>query len=156
VTGVVVRSVEDSEYDDWLPLWTGYNAFYGRKDATALPVAITGTTWRRFLDPDEPVFGLVAEAQGRLVGLSHYLFHRSTNRIEPVCYLQDLFTVPEARGRGVGRGLIEAVYDRARVHGARRIYWQTQADNSMARVLYEKVARHHGFLVYVKDLPNDD
>jgi GNAT superfamily N-acetyltransferase len=153
VTGltVVVRSVAESDYDAWLPLWDGYNAFYGRKDETGLPIAITQETWRRFFDPAEPVFGLVAEADGQLLGLCHYLFHRSTTRIEPICYLQDLFTVPQARGRGVGRALIQAVYARARAYGAKRVYWQTQASNTTARLLYEKVARHHGFLVYAHD-----
>ncbi len=148
---VVVRSVAESDYDAWLPLWDGYNAFYGRKDETALPIAITQETWRRFFDPAEPVFGLVAETDGQILGLCHYLFHRSTTRIEPLCYLQDLFTVPQARGRGVGRALIQAVYGRAIAYGARRVYWQTHASNSTARLLYEKVARHHGFLVYAHD-----
>jgi GNAT superfamily N-acetyltransferase len=148
---VVVRAMAESDYGTWLPLWDGYNAFYGRKDETALPLAITQETWRRFFDPAEPVFGLVAEADGQLLGLCHYLFHRSTTRIEPLCYLQDLFTVPQARGRGVGRALIQDVYDRARADGAKRVYWQTHASNSTARLLYEKVARHHGFLVYAHD-----
>ena len=142
----------EADYSAWLPLWDGYNAFYGRKDATALPLTITQATWRRFFDPGEPVFGLVVEAGGQLLGLCHYLFHRSTTRIEPICYLQDLFTVPEARARGVGRALIEAVYERAKAHGARRVYWQTQDANSAARLLYDKLARHHGFLVYAHDL----
>ena len=149
---VVVRSLAASDYDAWLPLWDGYNAFYGRKDETALPVAITQETWSRFFDPAEPVFGLAAEADGQLLGLCHYLFHRSTTRIEPICYLQDLFTVPQARGRGVGRALIQAVYARAGVYGAKRVYWQTQASNSAARLLYEKIAKHHGFMVYAHDL----
>jgi GNAT superfamily N-acetyltransferase len=152
VSQLLVRSMAETDYPAWLPLWDGYNAFYGRKDPTALPLTITQATWRRFFDPGEPVFGLVAEAGGQLLGLCHYLFHRSTTRIEPICYLQDLFTVPEARGRGVGRALIEAVYERAKAHGARRVYWQTQDANSTARLLYDKVARHHGFLVYAHDL----
>jgi GNAT superfamily N-acetyltransferase len=150
--GVVVRSVAPSDFEAWLPLWDGYNAFYGRQDATALPTAVTQATWQRFLDPAEPVFGLVAEAQGQLLGLCHYLFHRSTTRIEPICYLQDLFTVPPVRDQSVGRALIEAVYERAKTHGARRVYWQTQESNSTARLLYEKVATHHGFMVYAHDL----
>jgi GNAT superfamily N-acetyltransferase len=149
---VAVRCIAQSDFDAWLPLWDGYNAFYGRQGTTALPIAVTQATWQRFLDPAEPVFGLVAEAQGQLLGLCHYLFHRSTTRIEPICYLQDLFTVTHARGRGVGRALIEAVYEGAKLHGARRVYWQTQEANSAARRLYEKVATHHGFMVYAHDL----
>jgi GNAT superfamily N-acetyltransferase len=149
---LLVRLVKESDYPAWLPLWDGYNAFYGRKDQTALPLAVTQITWQRFLDPAEPVFGVVAEAAGQMLGLCHYLFHRSTTRIEPICYLQDLFTVPHSRGRGVGRMLIEAVYERARLHGARRVYWQTHDSNATARRLYDSLARHHGFLVYAHDV----
>ena len=149
---VLVRPIEQRDYDAWKPLWDGYNAFYGRKDNTALPLEITQTTWRRFFDPNEPVFGLVAEAEGGLLGLTHYLFHRSTTRIELTCYLQDLFTAPAARGRGIGRALIEGVYLRARQAGIRRVYWQTQESNAVARLLYDRVARHLGFIVYSQDL----
>ena len=83
-----IRFVRKQDYEQWLPLWDGYNAFYGRSGATALPSEITATTWARFFDADEPVHGLVAENNGRLVGLAHYLFHRSTTAIAPVCYLQ--------------------------------------------------------------------
>ena len=87
-----VRFVQRSDFDKWLPLWDGYNAFYERKGPTALPRAITDMTWQRFFDGYEPVHGLVAESDGELLGLVHYLFHRCTTLIEPVCYLQDLFT----------------------------------------------------------------
>jgi GNAT superfamily N-acetyltransferase len=97
------------------------------------------------------VHALVAEGGGRLLGITHFLFHRSTTRIEPVCYLQDLFTAPEARGRGVGRALIEGVCARALEAGAKRVYWQTRQDNATARRLYDQVARHHGFVVYAHD-----
>ena len=117
----------------WKPLWDGYNAFYGRLGDTALPDRITQTTWQRFFDDGEPVFALVAEAGGRLLGLTHYLFHRSTTRIEPTCYLQDLFTVDSARGRGVGKALIQGVYREAGLAGVKRVYWQTQVGNLAAR-----------------------
>ena len=103
---LTVRFVAKSDFDRWLPLWDGYNAFYGRSGPTALADAITQVTWQRFFDVYEPMHALVAERQGQLVGLCHYLFHRSTTTIEPVCYLQDLFTAEHARGRGVGRRLI--------------------------------------------------
>jgi len=148
---VTVRPIQQSDHDAWLPLWDGYNAFYGRKDATALPREITEATWRRFFDATEPVFALVAESDGHLVGLTHFLFHRSTTRIELTCYLQDLFTSPEARGRGVGRALIEGVYERASAEGIKRVYWQTQDSNTAGRLLYDKVARHSGFIVYSHD-----
>ena len=147
-----IRAIAVSDYAQWRPLWDGYNAFYGRAGETALPEAITASTWERFFDPAEPVFALVAELDGEVVGLAHYLFHRSTTRIEPVCYLQDLLTRSDLRGRGVGRRLIEAVYAQAREAGARRVYWQTQVGNAAGRALYDKVARHLGFIVYTHDL----
>ncbi len=147
-----VRPIRHEDYTTWKPLWDGYNAFYGRSGSTALPDDITRATWERFFNPVEPVFALVAEHEGRLIGLTHYLFHRSTTRIEPVCYLQDLFTDPAARGQGCGRALIEAVYAQARLAGARRVYWQTQSGNEPGRALYDKVAKHAGFIVYAHDV----
>ena len=93
---------------------------------------------------------LVAEADGMLLGLTHYLFHRSTTAIELTCYLHDLFTTEAARGRGVGRALIEGVYERARAAGSPRVYWQTHETNQVAMTLYDKVAERSGFLVYRK------
>ena len=146
----LVRPVVRADYDQWLPLWDGYNAFYGRHGATALDPAITATTWERFFNEGEPVRALVAELGGRLVGLTHYLFHRSTTAIAPICYLQDLFTSETARGHGVGRALIEGVYARAREAGASRVYWQTHETNTTAMRLYDGVAERSGFLVYRK------
>ena len=146
-----IRPIAPSDREAWEPLWAGYNAFYERLGPTALPPEVTDTLWTRLFDAGEPVFALVAEDAGRVVGLVHYLFHRSTSRIEPVCYLQDLFTLPEARGRGVGRALIMGVYARARDAGAKRVYWQTRENNSAGRVLYDQVAQHHGFIVYSHD-----
>lgn len=149
---VRVRAVERSDYEQWLPLWDGYNAFYEREGPTALPREITARTWSRFFDAYEPVHALVAEGDGRLIGLTHYLFHRSTTAIAPSCYLQDLFTSAEARGKGVGRALIEAVYDRAREAGCGRVYWQTHETNMAARQLYDRIAERSGFIVYRKML----
>lgn len=146
-----VRPIERDDFEAWLPLWDGYNAFYGRLGETALPEAITRTTWERFFDPAEPVFCLVAEQDGRLLGLTHYLFHRSTTRIEPVCYLQDLFTAEGARGQGVGGALIRGVYEAAKAVGSKRVYWQTHETNAAGRMLYDKIAKHHGFIVYAHD-----
>ncbi len=148
----VVRPLRREDRPGWQPLWDGYNAFYGRAGETALPDAITESTWERFFDAAEPVHALVAEEGGRIVGLAHYLFHRSTTRLADVCYLQDLFTIPEMRGRGVGRRLIEAVGEAARERGCGRLYWQTQAGNEASRALYDRVARHHGFIVYSQEL----
>jgi len=146
---MIVRPVEEADLPAWKPLWDGYNAFYGRAGATALPDEVTRTTWQRFFDPDEPMFALVAaDTDGSLLGLAHYLFHRSTSRIAPTCYLQDLFTLPVARRKGVGRALIEAVYARAREQGLQRVYWQTHESNAAGRRLYERMAKNEGFIVY--------
>ena len=149
---VTIRPVTKNDYAQWLPLWDGYNAFYGRSGATALAPEITRTTWARFFDADEPMHALVAEEDGRLSGLAHYLYHRSTTSIGPSCYMQDLFTHPEASGRGVGRMLIEAVYAAARAAGSPRVYWQTHETNATAMRLYDQVAEKSGFLVYRKML----
>lgn len=148
VHALVLRGVEARDHARWLPLWDGYNAFYGRHGATALPRAVTEATWARFLDPAEPVHALVAERDGNLLGLAHYLFHRSTILLGPTCYLQDLYTLEAARGAGVGRALIEAVYARAGAAGAARVYWQTHETNATAMRLYDRVAERSGFVVY--------
>jgi GNAT superfamily N-acetyltransferase len=147
---VSIRAVTRQDYEQWLPLWDGYNAFYGRAGATALAPAITAMTWARFFDAYEPVHGLVAERSGKLLGLTHYLFHRSTTSIEPTCYLQDLFTNEAARGKGVGRALIAGVYEQAKRAGSSRVYWQTHETNHTAMQLYDKVADRSGFVVYRK------
>ena len=149
---VVVRSVLPIEFDAWLQLWDGYNAFYGRHGPTALSMAITRSTWQRFFDAYEPVHCLVAELDGRLVGLVHYIFHRSTIQIGPTCYLQDLFTDTGARGQGVGRALIEMVYQRASTADCPRVYWLTHETNLVARAVYDKLAERSGFIVYRKAL----
>ena len=143
-----VRPVTPTDLSQWEALWEGYNTFYER----TVPPEITRMTWSRFFDADEPVHALVAEKDGRLLGLVHYLFHRSTTLIGPTCYLQDLFTTKTARGQGVGRALIEAVYERARNAGSQRVYWQTHETNVTAMALYDKVAERSGFLVYRKKL----
>jgi len=145
---VVAREVAAADFLQWAPLWAGYNTFYKR----VLPDAVTQATWSRFFDPAEPVHALVAEQDGALLGLVHYLFHRATAMIELNCYLADLFTNEAARGKGVGKKLIEAVYDRARLAGCSRVYWQTHETNAVAQVLYNIVAERSGFIVYRKTL----
>ena len=145
---LVVREVVPGDFEQWLPLWHGYNAFYERVGTTALPHDITQTTWSRFFDPKEPVFAGVAERDGALVGIVHYLFHRSTTLMAPICYLQDLFTSEAERGGGIGRALIEYVYARARAAGSPRVYWQTHETNAVARALYDKISARSGFIVY--------
>ncbi len=152
MNAIVVRALRTEDYPRWLPLWDGYNAFYGRSGATALPAAVTATTWSRFFDAHEPMHALVAERDDELLGLTHFLFHRSTTQVAPVCYLRDLFTVDGARGQGVGRALVEAVYAHAAAVEAGQVYWQTHESNTNAMRLYDKIAERSGFLVYRKFL----
>lgn len=151
-TTLTIRPIALTDYEQWLPLWDGYNAFYGRSGDTALDPEITRTTWARFFDPAEPVHALVAESNGELIGLTHYLYHRSTTAINLTCYLQDLFTAEAARGKGAGRALINEVYNQAKLAGSPRVYWMTHETNHTAMELYNKVADKSGFLVYRKML----
>ena len=150
---LIIRPVHPDDFAQWKPLWDGYNAFYGRKDETALPDDITRLTWSRFFDGYEPVHALVAEQNGLLLGLVHFIFHRSTIMRGPTCYLQDLFTLESARGKGVGRALIQEVYRRAALANCGRVYWLTHETNHTAMKLYDKVAEKSGFVVYRKNLP---
>ena len=143
---VVIRPVGADERAAWEPLWNGYLTFY---EATLAPGA-TDTTWSRLHDPNEPMFLLGAYVDGRLVGIVHYLYHRSCWTVGDYCYLQDLFVEPGLRGGGVGRKLIEAVEQEARKAGASRVYWNTQETNATARILYDKVAERSGFIQYRK------
>ena len=143
-----IRSALPADFAQWLPLWEGYNAFYRR----TVPADVTRMTWSRFFDAYEPMHAVVAERDGRLLGLVHYLFHRNTAMIAPTCYLQDLFTAAEARGQGIGRALIEAVCERATASGSLRVYWMTQESNATARKLDDQVAERSGFIQYRRQL----
>jgi GNAT superfamily N-acetyltransferase len=145
---LLVRSIAPADFAQWSPLWEGYNSFYER----VVPAEVTGTTWSRFFDAYEPVHAMVAEERGQLLGLVHYLFHRNTAMIGPTCYLQDLFTNEAARGKGVGRALIEAVYERAKAAGSPRVYWMTHETNLTAMKLYDKVAERSGFVQYRRQM----
>jgi GNAT superfamily N-acetyltransferase len=147
-----IRFVVRTDFRQWLHLWKGYNEFYGRSGATALPDEITQMTWSRFFDVYEPVHAMVAEHEGQLLGFVHYLYHRSTISISPTCYLQDLFTKDSVRGKGIGRRLINAVYEQTKVAGVTRVYWQTHESNSTAMKLYNQVADRSGFIVYRKNI----
>ena len=147
-----IRPLKSSDFDQWLPLWNGYNLFYERTGQNALPLEVTKTTWSRFLDESEPIHALVAELNGQLVGFTHFLYHRSTSMIERNCYLQDLYTLESQRGNGIGKALIEAVYNEAKKAGSSRVYWQTHETNETAIKLYNKIADRSGFIVYRKKL----
>ena len=142
-----VVSLERGDRAAWEPLARGYKAFY----RTETSPAEYDAAWERLLRRHD-VFGIGAKEGGALVGIAHYLFHASA-WAERVCYLQDLFVAPEARGRGVARALIEAVAQAAREANATRCYWHTQEANATARALYDRVGRFKGFIRY--DYPLD-
>jgi GNAT superfamily N-acetyltransferase len=147
-SSIAVRPLRHDDYLAWQDLWAAYNAFYGRTGNTALPREITQMTWSRFFDEYEPMHALVAESSGALVGLTHFLYHRSTIQVSPTCYLQDLFIAEAARDHGAGRALIYAVYEHAKGAGTTRVYWQTHETNTVAMRLYDTVAEKSGFIVY--------
>ncbi|WP_343627794.1 GNAT family N-acetyltransferase [Roseateles sp.] len=149
---LLIRPLTASDLAAWRPLWDGYNAFYGLEGVTALPEERTRILWERLLDERVPMHALVAELDGELVGLSHFLFHLSTTRPAGVCYLQDLFTAPALRGKGIGRALIEATAAAAKAQGSERLYWQTHETNATGRALYDRVAEFKGFIVYGRDV----
>jgi GNAT superfamily N-acetyltransferase len=143
---VVVKPVGQNERAAWEPLWAGYLTFY----KTSVPTATSDVTWSRFHDPAEPMHLLGAYVDGKLTGIVHYIFHRSTWTPGNYCYLQDLFVDDSARGLGLGRALIEAVYAKAKEAGASRVYWLTHETNAQARILYDQVADQPGFIQYRK------
>jgi GNAT superfamily N-acetyltransferase len=142
-----IRPLAVSDRTQWDRLWRGYLEFY----ETSLPPHVSDVTFGRLLKASEPIHGLVAEADNRIVGFAHYLLHRSTWS-DSYCYLEDLFAAPAMRGIGIGRALIEAVEAAAREAGATRLYWVTRADNAVARRLYDRVATATDFVQYRKAL----
>lgn len=147
-SAIAIRPLEPKDRPLWEPHWAGYQAFYNVKIASET----TDTTWRRLMDPAEPMHAFGAFAGTTLLGIVHCIFHRSTWTVGDYCYLQDLFVDPARRGGGIGRKLIEAVYAAAKVKGASRVYWLTAQDNAEARVLYDKVASFAGFIQYRKQM----
>lgn len=140
-----IRELSEADREAWLPLWQGYLTFYG----TSVSQAVTDETWRRLLDPDHTITGLLAcDAAGRPVGMVHYLFHPVTWSVGDRCYLEDLFVSEDARGTGAGRALILAVKEKAVEAGADQLYWLTQDFNEAARALYDKVADKTPFIKY--------
>ena len=141
---VTVRRLEPADRAEWEPLWQGYLAFYKAQ----LAPQVTDVTWARLHDPAEPLVGLAAILDGRMVGIAQIVFHRSTWEVAHRCYLNDLFTADSVRGRGVGRALIDAVYREAREAGAETVWWLTHETNETARALYDRIAKRSGFIQY--------
>ncbi|QLC77488.1 GNAT family N-acetyltransferase [Pseudomonas sp. LPB0260] len=143
---VEIRPVGADDHAAWLPLWQGYQRFY----MTEIPSAASDQAWQRFLDPGEPMHAALAWHDGQAVGLVHWIYHRSTWTAGDYCYLQDLFIAKDLRSSGVGRQLIEHVYDQAHQADCARVYWLTHESNSRAMLLYERVAERSGFVQYRK------
>lgn len=142
---VAIRSIAASDRADWQSLWTDYLTFYNAR----VDDAVYDSTFGRLIGDDPQDYsGFVAEQDGQLVGLVHFLFHRHCWKIENVCYLQDLYAAPNVRGSGVGRKLIEAVYQAADTASAPSVYWMTQANNDRARALYDRIAVATDFMKY--------
>jgi GNAT superfamily N-acetyltransferase len=142
---LLIRPLVAADEADWRHLWTAYLDFY----QTTVPETVYATTFARLLGTDPQDFcGLIAEIDGQPQGIAHYLFHRHGWRVENVCYLQDLFVAPAARGTGLGRALIQAVYDRADAAGAPTVYWLTQEFNTQARQLYDRIGTVTPFIKY--------
>jgi GNAT superfamily N-acetyltransferase len=140
-----IRPIRAEDEDAWRRLWGAYHDFY----AATVPEAVRASSFARLVDPAVTDYrGLLAWRDGRPIGLAHVIFHRHGWRIEDVCYLQDLFVDPSARGSGAGRALIEAVYAMADANGTPRVYWLTQEFNSKARALYDRVGRATPFIKY--------
>lgn len=142
-----IRPIDRNDKVQWLPLWKGYQTFY----KVTIADDVTDVTWERFFDEFIPVHAFIAEDKGEILGFVHYIFHYSAWTKGPYVYLQDLFTTEAARGKGVGRALIEAVYEAAEKTGAARVYWLTHETNETAIGLYEKVADRSGFIQFRKN-----
>jgi GNAT superfamily N-acetyltransferase len=145
---ITIRPLAAADRTAWEPLWQGYLTFY----KASLAADITDATFARLTGGQEPMGGFVAERDGKVIGIVNWVIHRSTWNIRDICYLQDLFTVPEARGTGAVRALIEAVKQMAQTKSCFRVYWQTHESNLQAQALYDKVADKSGFIVYRQPL----
>jgi GNAT superfamily N-acetyltransferase len=141
-----IRALAKDDRPGWEELWGGYLDFY----EAPMEAVVIEVTWSRLLDPGEPMIAMVAEDDETkaLIGLVHCVFHRGTWSIDDLCYLEDLFVASSARGRGVGRALIHAVYAMADERQCDRVYWLTHETNTTARALYDQVARNLGFIQY--------
>lgn len=146
-----LRTLHQDNYENWFLMWKAYQSFY----QVEIDQQITMNTFARLLNPQEDMYCFVIEDDSdQLIGFVHFIFHRSTWTIGDYCYLQDLFVDPNVRTSGLGRKLIEAVYENAAARNCSRVYWLTHESNDQARMLYDKVAINAGFIQYRKNLEN--
>ena len=148
MSDITIRPAAAKDEAQWRELFKGYAKFYRAE----IPEAAVVLTWQHILDPAHNMKALVAESDGKVIGLCNYLFHDSTWSTKPTCYLQDLFVDPKARGSGAAKALILACEDEAKAKGAFRLYWHTQEFNAPARSLYDTLAQRTSFIVYRKPL----
>ena len=147
-TSIKIAALSNTDYDSWLDLWQRYLAFY----ETSLPLSTTDTTWHNLLDNNASIYGFGAWQDDTLVGITHVVLHPNTWNTTECCYLEDLYVSESVRVQGVGRALIEQVYEFARQQNCNRVYWFTQQDNTAARHLYDTLARKTDMIQYRKDL----
>lgn len=134
---LLIRPIVAADQAAWRGLWDSYCDFYKE----AVPEPVSQGLWQRLLDPEQPIGGMLAEAQdGRSVGLMHYVLHPNTWSLQTLGYLEDLYVAADQRGQGIGRALIEALVEKGRAEGWYRVYWHTNTDNANARFLYDKIA----------------
>jgi GNAT superfamily N-acetyltransferase len=148
MSGIIIRPAAPKDEARWRKLWAGYIKFY----RASVSEEVTANTWRAILDPKSNIEALVAEKAGEVIGICNYLYHDSTWSLQPICYLQDLFVDPDARGGGAAKELILACEQKAKEKGAFRLYWQTQEYNGAARSLYDTITPRSSFIVYRKNL----
>ena len=152
-TEVVIRGAVEPDFSEWRVLWDEYLAFY----ETSRSESDTLSLWQRLLDAEDPIECLVADMDGHVVGITHYLPHADTWDERPICYLSDLYVHSSTRGEGIATLLIRAVEQRSRDQGWSSVYWQTAEDNQQARVLYDKITGGaSGFIIYELDLDKSD
>jgi GNAT superfamily N-acetyltransferase len=145
MSAILIRSALPSDEASWRSMWLAYCDFY----KADLPASVTDRTWKRILDPDSAVMCIVAEVEGKVYGFANCVVHENTWEIQPVCYLEDLFVLPSARSRGIGKALVEWLRNAMRAEGWARVYWVTREDNVAARSLYDQFAQADGFVRYV-------
>ena len=145
---VEIAPLSAVDYELWLNLWQSYLTFY----KTDLPVSTTENTWQNLQDNEVPIYGFGAWLDETLVGITHVVLHPNTWNSTECCYLEDLYVNESVRGHGVGRALIEYVYEFARQQNCNRVYWTTQDDNTAARRLYDTLATKTDMVQYRKDL----